>query len=229
MGELQFESQPKTAVWTSLGRTQYDIALGMQEERATKLLLGADNTQTVFCVEHPPTITIGRNGTYNHITATRARLEQVGMEVYEVDRGGDVTYHGPGQVVLYPILHLGPWKNDVGLYVRLLEQCVMDALLEVGIESGRVEGLPGVWVGQQKVCAIGARVRKRDDGEYVTTHGLALNVTTDLSHFDMIVPCGISDKGVTSIAKLLSRDVTFPEWELRLQQSFANIFEVSFI
>lgn len=229
MRELQQTEALKTShhvnlKWESLGRRVYDEALAIQMDRAQALLDEVDDEQTVFTVEHPPTITIGRNGTFNHIVATRDQIESLNMTVVEVDRGGDVTYHGPGQWVVYPVLHLNPWGNDVGAYVRLLEECVIVALAEVGIRGTRIDGLPGVWVGMNKICAIGARVKRRHNGEFVTAHGLALNVNTDLSHFGTIVPCGITDKGVTSVASELGQDVSFDEWEGRLQRAFCAVY-----
>lgn len=215
------------ASWVRLGRMNYADALQKQKDRVTALLSGQDDEQTIFTVEHPPTITIGRNGSNDHIVASKDRLAELGFEVYAVDRGGDVTYHGPGQLVVYPILHLSPWNNDVGGYVRRLEETVIRALGEVGITAGRIEGLPGVWVGDAKVCAIGARMQRRPSGEFVTSHGLALNVNTDLTHFSTIVPCGIHDKGVTSVAELLNEKVSFDEWENRLQRAFVEVFDLS--
>ena len=211
--------------WVSLGAMAYDQALDRQMRQAQAVLEG-DDSQTVYFVEHPPTITIGRNGTSEHILAPKAYLEQQGFSVYEVDRGGDVTYHGPGQAVLYPVLHLAPWGNDVGRYVRMLEQCAMTALSYVGIRAERLEGYPGAWVGDNKICAIGARVKRRIDSEFVTSHGLALNVNPNLGHFSTIIPCGIQDKGVTSVARELGKDVEFSEWEKRLKDAFAEVFEV---
>ena len=212
----------------SLGRLDYQQALSIQEGQAAKLLAAETEDQVVYTVEHPPTITVGKNGTRDHIVAPEATLDELGFAVYDVDRGGDVTYHGPGQLVLYPVLHLGPWNNDVSRYVRMLEQVVINALKHVDVESRRLDGYPGVWVGNAKVCAIGARVKKRKNGEFVTSHGLALNVTTDLSHFQTIVPCGIVDKGVTSVRELLTtEEVSLFEWEHRLLDSFADVFQVS--
>lgn len=210
--------------WISLGRMAYDDALTIQLERAHALLQGEDDVQTIYAVEHPPTITIGRNGTFNHIVASRTQIEEMDMSVVEVDRGGDVTYHGPGQWVVYPVLHLNPWGNDIGRYVRMLEACAITALEGVGIRADRVDGLPGAWVGNDKICAIGASIKRRPSGEFITAHGLALNVTTDLTHFSTIVPCGIADKGVTSVAAQLGTDVPFAEWEERLQRAFQQVF-----
>jgi len=215
-----------TVRWKSLGFTDYDTALAIQEQRAAALLRAEDEIQTLYSVEHPPTITIGRNGSYNNIVASRFLIEQIGIEIREVDRGGDVTYHGPGQCVLYPVLHLSPWGNDVGHYIRLLERMVIHALAEVDIPAQRLDGYPGVWIDSNKVCAIGARVKRRLSGEFVTSHGIALNVNTDLSHFSTIIPCGIQDKGVTSVQELAGGQQTVAEWEERLVRAFARTFDV---
>jgi lipoyl(octanoyl) transferase len=204
----------------------YDVALAEQMARRDALLAGTDEVQTVYAVEHPPTITIGKSGSAEHIVAPKAVIERIGFTIRAVDRGGDVTYHGPGQWVLYPVLHLSPWGNDVGRYVRMLEETVIRALAEVGIVGGRSEGYPGVWVGDRKICAVGASVKRRLDGEFVTAHGLALNVTTNLDHFSAIIPCGITDRGVTSVAAELGSEVSFPEWEDRLRRAFADVFEM---
>lgn len=221
-------AQRTTVNWTFLGQMGYDEALQIQESRAEELLKLSDEQQTVYSVEHPPTITVGRNGTRDHIVVSDQQLLEMGFSVHNVDRGGDVTYHGPGQAVLYPVLHLNPWRNDVGSYVRNLEECVILALREVGIAGQRLDGYPGVWVHDDKVCAIGARVKRRATGEFVTSHGLALNVRTDLSHFETIIPCGISDKGVTSVEKLLGVETTMEEWQGRLKKSFQEVFDADF-
>lgn len=225
----QVQKKQKTAVrWVSLGRLVYDKALGIQTAQRNRLLNGTDESQTIYAVEHPPTITIGKNGGAHNIVATQQWLEQSGFEVHTVDRGGDVTYHGPGQWVIYPVLHLNPWNNDVSHYIRLLEESVIKALAEEGISGERSEGYPGVWVEDRKICAVGASVRRNDHGEFVTAHGLALNVTTDLRHFQAIVPCGIADRGVTSVEAEINGNVTFSEWEGRLKRSFAEVFQLSF-
>jgi lipoyl(octanoyl) transferase len=215
--------------WVSLGRVEYEEGLRIQQERVEALLAGEDDRQTVFALEHPPTITIGRHGTMEHVLASPEQMRAMGMRVYEVDRGGDVTYHGPGQFVMYPILHLDPWGNDVGRFVRMLEECAIRALASVGIRAGRLEGYPGAWVGDQKICAVGVRMRRRPSGELVTSHGLAINVTTDLSHFSAIIPCGIADKGVTSVEALLGRPVPMTDWEARMRSAFAEVFGVEWV
>ncbi|QSO45795.1 lipoyl(octanoyl) transferase LipB [Alicyclobacillus mengziensis] len=223
--------EPNTAStvvsWIDLGKMAYQSALLVQEQQAAALLSSDVDEQVVFTVEHPPTITIGKNGTRDHIVASDEELSRLGFEVFNVDRGGDVTYHGPGQLVVYPVLHLNPWKNDVSRYVRMLEEVVLLALQEVDVEGRRLEGYPGVWVGDAKICAIGARVKRRNTGEFVTSHGLAFNVTTDLNHFQTIIPCGIVDKGVTSVRELTSDPVSYVDWQQRILHSFAEVFEVS--
>lgn len=214
-------------LWKRLGHMDYQEALTVQEGQAAALLRGEGDVQTVYTVEHPPTITIGRNGTMEHVVMPEGALSKMGFSVYQVDRGGDVTYHGPGQLVVYPVLHLGPWNNDVGLYVRMLEEVVIQTLQDVGISGTRSEGYPGVWVHDEKVCAVGARVKRRKTGEFVTSHGLALNIDTDLNHFATIVPCGISDRGVTSINRILGGSYTVWDFESRIRQAFEDVFEVS--
>jgi lipoyl(octanoyl) transferase len=208
---------------------KYAEALQIQEQHRDKLLSGQSDRQIVYTVEHPPTITIGRNGSFTNIVASREVLERIGMEVFEVDRGGDVTYHGPGQLVVYPVLHLEPWGSDVARYVRMLEEVVIRALKSAGIDSDRLNGYPGVWIGNEKICAIGARMRRRPNGEYVTSHGFALNVSTDLSHFETIIPCGLVDKGVTSVEKIIGAKPSMAEWEQRVLASFADVFEADVI
>ncbi|GMA55817.1 lipoyl(octanoyl) transferase [Alicyclobacillus sacchari] len=211
--------------WQSLGEIEYDKALELQLSRVDTLLAGADERQTVYALEHPRTITIGRNGTRDHILLPAEVLERQGFVVREVDRGGDVTYHGPGQLVLYPILHLDPWGNDVSRFVRNLEEFVIRAIANVGITGTRVGDLPGVWVGDDKICAVGARVKRRPSGEFVTYHGIALNVNTQLSDFGAIVPCGIQDRGVTSIAQVLGEPQSLPVWEKVLCDAFCDVFD----
>lgn len=149
---------------------------------------------TVLLLEHPHTYTIGRRGTRDHVFLSDAELTVRGITCLEVDRGGDVTYHGPGQLVGYPILFLGS-QPDVGAYLRSLEGCLIDVLADFGVRAGRLEGYTGVWIDDRKIAAIGVKV-----AQGVTTHGFALNVSTDLSLFRHILPCGIPDKGITSMA-----------------------------
>jgi lipoyl(octanoyl) transferase len=149
---------------------------------------------TLILLQHPHTYTIGRSGTRDHVFLTEDEMSARGITCLEVDRGGDVTYHGPGQLVGYPILDLGP-QPDVGVYLRGLEGCLISVLESFGISSGRLPGFTGVWVEDRKIAAIGVKVTQG-----VTSHGFALNVTTDLGFFGHILPCGIADKGITSMA-----------------------------
>jgi lipoate-protein ligase B len=176
-----------------LGVVPYREAWAMQQDLANDRRAGRI-PDTVVLLQHPHTYTIGRSGTRDHVFLTENELAARGITCLEVDRGGDVTYHGPGQLVGYPILDLGP-TPDVGRYLRLLEGSLIDVLADFGISSDRLSGYTGVWIGNRKIAAIGVKV-----AQGVTTHGFALNVTTDLSYFSHILPCGIPDKGITSMA-----------------------------
>jgi lipoyl(octanoyl) transferase len=178
---------------------RYAEALSIQESLAAERKSGQGTDHLLF-VEHPHVVTIGRNGQEGNVLASAALRREKGIELFECDRGGDVTYHGPGQVVAYPIMDLKEWKRDVGAFVRTVEQTVIDTLEEFGIRSSRVPGLAGVWTDQggaeSKIAAIGVHLSR-----WVSTHGWALNVTTDLRYFDYIVPCGLT-KPVTSMERL---------------------------
>ena len=183
-----------------LGLVPYREAWALQQELATARRAGRI-PDTVVLLQHPHTYTIGRSGTRDHVFLTERELAERGITCLEVDRGGDVTYHGPGQLVGYPILDLGP-TPDVGRYLRLLEGSLIDVLADFGVASDRLSGYTGVWIGNRKIAAIGVKV-----AQGVTTHGFALNVTTDLSYFSHILPCGIPDKGITSMTLELGERV----------------------
>jgi lipoyl(octanoyl) transferase len=176
---------------------------------------------TLLLVEHPPVLTVGvrGDGGRSHILATGAALSARGMQVYETGRGGDVTYHGPGQVVGYPIVDLKPDRCDVHRYVRDLEEVLIRVAADFGIKTGRVPGLTGVWAGSEKLAAIGVRISR-----WVTSHGFALNVTTNLRDFELIVPCGIADRGVTSLERL-GVAATRAQVEDRIVDRFCELFE----
>jgi lipoyl(octanoyl) transferase len=176
-----------------LGQVPYDGAWALQNRVADERRAGLV-PDTLILLEHPHTYTIGRSGTRDHVFLNEEEMTARGITCLDVDRGGDVTYHGPGQLVGYPILDLGP-KPDVGLYLRNLEGCLIDVLADFGITASRLSGYTGVWIGDRKIAAIGIKV-----SQGVTTHGFALNVSTDLSLFTHILACGIPDKGVTSMA-----------------------------
>jgi lipoyl(octanoyl) transferase len=204
-----------------LGVVGYAEALELQKSLVEQRKAGTIPDQLLL-LEHPPVITLGvktRNDR-GHIVASADLLARKGVEVFETGRGGDVTYHGPGQLVGYPIIDLKPERCDVHRYVRDIEEVLIRTAAAFGIEAGRVEGLTGVWVGRDKLAAIGVRISR-----WVTSHGFALNVTTDLSHFDFIIPCGIVGRGVTSIQRLLGRAVPLEEVESAVTDAFAEVFE----
>jgi lipoyl(octanoyl) transferase len=175
-----------------IGRIGYAEAFEVQRRLVEQRKRGEIPNQLLF-VEHPHVITLGRNGRMANLLAGEETLRRAGIEFHETDRGGDITYHGPGQIVGYPIFDLREWNRDVGRYVRTMEQAIIDALAEFGIQAGRVEKATGVWVGDAKIAAIGVHISR-----WVTSHGFALNVSTDLRYFQYIVPCGLS-KPVTSM------------------------------
>jgi lipoate-protein ligase B len=183
-----------------LGTMGYRDAWARQESAHADVLAGG--TERILLVEHPPVITFGRRddgrGTSQHLVASSDQLAQLGVEVVQSDRGGDITFHGPGQLVAYPIVRLNDHRLSVGGYVRALENAVIDTLATFGVVARREQGAVGIWVDDAKVCAIGVRVRRG-----VTLHGLALNVTTDVRYFNLIVPCGLTGRPVTSLAQIL--------------------------
>jgi len=203
-----------------LGRIGYDEALELQKQLVEQRKVGEIPDQLLL-LEHPPVITLGvktRNNTTNIVAGPEA-LAAEGVTVFETGRGGDVTYHGPGQLVGYPILDLKPDRCDVHRYVRDIEEVMIRAAAAFGVEAGRLPGLTGAWVGNDKLAAIGVRISR-----WVTSHGFALNVNTALDHFDFIVPCGITDKGVTSLEKLLGRTAPMAEVETAVEKSFRAVF-----
>ena len=201
------------------GRLPYGDAWALQ--RALLAARQADQiADTLLLLEHPPVITIGRAGHAANILIPREALAARGFEVFEIERGGDVTYHGPGQLLGYPILNLRALDEDVVRFVRLLEATLIRVLETFGIEAARRRGYPGVWVGEAKIAAIGVAVKRK-----VTMHGFALNVDPDLGHFALINPCGLG-KPVTSVARLLGRHVELAEVHPAVRRAFAVVFQV---
>jgi lipoyl(octanoyl) transferase len=211
-------SPPRPLTVRRLGRVPYGRGLEIQERLVAERQKGAIPDQLLL-LEHPPVFTLGRNARTENVLFPAELLRERGFDVHETGRGGDVTYHGPGQVVGYPILDLSPDRRDVHRYVRDLEEVMIRTCAGYGIEAGRIQGLTGTWVGREKIGAIGVRIAR-----WVTSHGFAFNVTTDLSAFQLIVPCGIRDKGVTSLERLLGRKVPLDEAMDRLAASFAEVF-----
>jgi lipoyl(octanoyl) transferase len=203
-----------------LGSIPYADALALQRALVEDRRAGRID-DLLLLVEHPPVLTLGvrGDGGRSHILAAPEALASRGIEVFETGRGGDVTYHGPGQIVGYPILDLNPDRCDVHKYVRDLEDVLIRTAGDYGIATARVPGLTGVWAGREKLAAIGVRISR-----WVTSHGFALNVTTDLSHFELIVPCGIADRGVTSLARL-GCTASRTEVEDRIVNHFCAVFD----
>lgn len=204
-----------------LGIVPYGEALALQRSLVEQRRAGAI-PDLLLLLQHPPVITLGvkGDGGRGNITATSAQLAQLGVEVHEAGRGGDVTYHGPGQIVGYPILDLRPDRCDVHRYVRDLEEVMIRVCADYGVTAGRIKGLTGAWVGAEKIGAIGVRISR-----WITSHGFAFNVDTNLGHFQLIVPCGISDRGVTSLAKAAGRPVPVGEVEDGLIRHLADVFQ----
>jgi lipoyl(octanoyl) transferase len=203
-----------------LGVVTYAEGLEMQKRLVEQRRAGEIPDQLLL-LEHPPVITLGvktRNNRSN-IVATAATLEAEQVEIFESGRGGDVTYHGPGQLVGYPIVDLKPDRCDVHRYVRDIEEVMIRTAGSFGVEASRISGLTGIWVGSEKLGAIGVRIAK-----WVTSHGFAFNVNTKLDHFDFIVPCGITDKGVTSLQRILGRTVPMSDVEAAAELAFRDVF-----
>jgi lipoyl(octanoyl) transferase len=203
-----------------LGLMGYADALALQRTLVTERQAGQVD-DLLLLVEHPPVLTLGVRGDGGrlHILASDADLSARGIEIFEAGRGGDVTYHGPGQMVGYPIVDLNPDRRDVHRYVRDIEEVLIRVADDFNVEAVRVPGLTGVWVGHEKLAAIGVRISR-----WVTSHGFALNVSTNLDDFNLIVPCGIADRGVTSLARL-GVNASRAEVEARVVARFAEVFE----
>ena len=206
-----------------LGVVRYAEALALQQV----LVEGrrAESIQDVLLLlQHPAVITLGARtaDSRTNILATPARLAELGVEVHEAGRGGDVTYHGPGQIVGYPIIDLRPDRQDVHRYVRDIEEVMIRVCADYEIVARRIHGLTGTWVGADKIGAIGIRISR-----WITSHGFAFNVTTNLDHFGLIVPCGLSGHGVTSIERETGRRVRIPEVEEAIVRHFCDVFDRS--
>ena len=204
-----------------LGTLDYQSALDIQLDHLGKRINDEINDTLLF-VEHTPTITIGRNGNKSNLLISEKILKDRGINYHEVTRGGDITFHGPGQIVCYPIINLNYQFKDVHKYMRTLEQIIIDLLLEFDIEGRRIEGLTGVFVKRSKIASIGVGIKR-----WVTYHGLSLNVNTDLSYFDLIIPCGLNNNPVTSIKSWnrLNDEIEFNKVEDLLIKGFTKYFD----
>lgn len=190
-----------------LGRMSYGEALTLQRATANARIEGVLSRDALLIVEHPPVITLGRGFKPEHLPTSEEEIKSRGIELFDIERGGDITFHGPGQLVGYPIMDLNEHEPDLHKFLRKLEEMLMATLADVGIDANRREGLTGVWVGDRKIASIGIHVKK-----WVTWHGFAMNVATDLSFFDFIVPCGIKDVTMTSVLKELGERAPRDIW-----------------
>jgi len=200
-----------------LDRVPYAEAQALQESRVAALRDGG--AESFLLLEHPHVITLGRNADEAHVLAGEAARQHRGVALYRTGRGGDVTYHGPGQLVGYPILDLKPDRCDVRRYVRDLEEVLIRTVADFGVAAERSDGMTGIWVGREKLGAIGVRIAR-----WVTSHGFALNVSTDLSYFNLIVPCGIADHGVTSLERLTGRTIPLEEVAQRAAVHLGEVY-----
>ena len=225
----------KTIKIIDLGHKSYSESLEVQENYFNGTIsLKRSNRKTdnpqpthnyLLWVEHPPVFTLGKSGKMEHLLVDKEALAEKGIEFYQTNRGGDITFHGPGQLVVYPIFDLDNFFTDIHKYLRFLEEAVIETLKEYGLNGSRSQGETGVWleVGTpfaRKICAMGVRASR-----WVTMHGLAFNINTDLCYFDHIVPCGIQGKGVTSLSKELGREIGLEEVKEKLKTHLGRLFE----
>ena len=232
----------KTVIYQQLGMIDYQEGWDYQEKlfsdviaqkianRKTKESLQKPTPNYLLFCQHPHVFTLGKSGLPENLLLDETRLKTKHASYYRINRGGDITYHGPGQIVGYPILDLDNFFTDIHKYLRFLEEAVIRTLADYGVEAGRIDGLTGVWIDHvqqknpRKICAIGVK-----SSRWVTMHGFAFNVNTDLSYFDYIIPCGIADKAVSSLAQELGTSLPLPEVEARLKVHLADLFEMELV
>ncbi|HEU5257299.1 MAG TPA: lipoyl(octanoyl) transferase LipB [Vicinamibacterales bacterium] len=213
--------RPRTLDVRRLGFVPYGEALDLQKALVEERRAG-NVPDLLLLLQHPPVITLGvRRDSRSHVIASDGQLAMHGIDVHEAGRGGDVTYHGPGQIVGYPILDLRPDRCDVHRYVRDLEEVMIRVCADYGVTAHRVDGLTGAWVGTAKIGAIGVRISR-----WITSHGFAFNVNTRLEDFQLIVPCGIADRGVTSLREQLGKELSIEDVEGRFIRRFAEVFDM---
>jgi lipoyl(octanoyl) transferase len=205
-----------------LGRRAYEETLELQRAVARARISGEVDQDVMLLVEHPPVVTLGRASKDAHLLANAEQLAARGVQLFEVERGGDVTFHGPGQLVGYPVVDLKRHRQDLHWYLRQVEELLIRALARLGITGERVASYTGVWTGGRKIASIGVHAR-----DWVTWHGFALNVATELSYFDLIVPCGIPDVIMTSVERELGRNVTIPEVAAAVSAATAGVFALT--
>ncbi|MEZ4825829.1 MAG: lipoyl(octanoyl) transferase LipB [Bacteroidia bacterium] len=228
-------------LYKDLGRIDYQEAWDMQEtllRENVELKLRAGNTASphniptkhyLLLCEHPPVYTLGKSGKAENLLIDAQTMQEKGISFYKINRGGDITYHGPGQITGYPIFDLEKFRTDIGWYLRSMEDVMIGVLADFGLEGGRIAGATGVWLGvnsenPRKICAMGVRCSR-----WVTMHGFALNVNTDLRYFEHIIPCGIDDKGVTSLEKECGEIISVDKVKASLQNHFTQVFGCQFM
>ena len=208
------ETQLDQIIIQDLGQRPYQEVWAYQKKIQSKRIAG-EIEDTLLMVEHEPVYTLGKNANENHLLQSRDQS----VDVFNIERGGDITFHGPGQLVGYPILDLSHYKKSISWYMRTLEQIIIDTVSEFGIEAKRIKGLTGVWVGDEKIAALGVRIRR-----WVTMHGFSINVNTDLTFYDGIIPCGIFDHGITSMEQLLYRPQDMEKIKKVVRSKFGYYF-----
>ncbi len=211
----------KILYYSDLGLIDYRKAWDLQKDIFAKRLKN-EVYDTFFLLEHPNTYTLGKVADKKNLISSKDFLIEHNINVLEIDRGGDITYHGPGQIVGYPIIDLKNWRKDTHLYLRLLEEVIIKTCNDFGLKAGRKKGLTGVWIKERKICAIGIKINR-----WITMHGFAFNVNTDLSLFKGIIPCGIKDKEVTSLARELDKKFDIQEVKEVLKNNFIELFNYS--
>ena len=219
MNDGRYTMNMRNLYYCDLGLIDYKEAWDLQRE-TFELRVNNKIPDVIYLLEHPNTYTLGKTADHKNLVGSEEYLSSNKISVYDIDRGGDITYHGPGQIVGYPIINLTDWQQDTHKYLRALEETIIQTCAEYGINSGRVPKYTGVWVEDRKIAAIGIKVTR-----WITMHGFAFNVNTDLSFFSGIIPCGISDKDVTSIKREIKTDVPISEVKSRIIKKFARIFD----
>jgi lipoyl(octanoyl) transferase len=215
----KWKMEKKSLTYCDLGFINYKEAWDLQQDIHSKRVSG-EVEDTFFLLEHPNTYTLGKTAHKENLIGSEDYLKQNQISVYDIDRGGDITYHGPGQLVGYPIIDLNNWYKDTHIYLRALEEVIIKTCSDYGLECGRNEKHTGVWIGDRKIAAIGIKVSR-----WITMHGFAFNVNTDLKLFNGIIPCGIQDKSVTSLSKELGKEINISDVKEKLLNNFVEIFK----
>lgn len=225
-----------SVIYRNLGRLDYKTAWDLQETLLQQGVSAKQEGRTegisnyFLMVEHPPVYTLGKSGKMEHVLISEEEREEKGIEFFKINRGGDITFHGPGQIVGYPILDLEQFYTDIGRYLRELEEVIIRTLADYGVAAGRSKGETGVWIEpdvpgrERKICAMGVRCSR-----WITMHGFAFNINTDLNYFNYIVPCGIQNKSVTSLQQELGREVPMAEVQEKLLGHFAAVFGATIV